>query len=120
MLSLAATAPLAFRAPLSAINMQQAAAATPTPEAPPPFNPVTFAKSLPGITDPLGFFDPAGFCTEATEEKIRFYREVEVTESVKALAVTAQVSRYCNSSCLILAVKCRLLNLAVPVHLRVF
>ena len=35
-------------------------------------------RDLPGITDPLGFFDPAGFCEDATEGKIRFYREVEV------------------------------------------
>jgi len=48
------------------------------PPPPPPFDPVTFAKSLPGISGPLGFFDPLGFCTEATEGKIRFYREVEL------------------------------------------
>merc|ERR1719387_1583 len=35
-------------------------------------------KSLPGITAPLGFFDPAGFCEGASEGKIRFYREVEL------------------------------------------
>merc|ERR1711939_568839 len=49
------------------------------------FNPNAFAKSLPGITAPLGFFDPAGFCSAengaegaATEGKVRFYREVEL------------------------------------------
>jgi hypothetical protein len=42
------------------------------------FNSVTFAKSLPGITGPLGFFDPLGFTEDATEGKIRFYREVEL------------------------------------------
>ena len=36
-------------------------------------------KKLAGITDPLGFFDPLGFCTDASEGKIRFYREVEVS-----------------------------------------
>jgi len=48
--------------------------------APPPFDPVAFAKTLPGITDPLGFFDPLGFCSQegTTEGKVRFYREVEV------------------------------------------
>eukprot|EP00967_Tisochrysis_lutea_P018390 scaffold20851_cov21-Tisochrysis_lutea.AAC.2 len=52
--------------------------------APPEFNPSTFAQSLPGISAPLGFFDPAGFCDgtnkegAASEGKIRFYREVEV------------------------------------------
>merc|ERR1719149_323580 len=31
-----------------------------------------------GVSGPLGFFDPLGYCNEATEGKIRFYREVEV------------------------------------------
>merc|ERR1711939_915983 len=46
----------------------------------PVWDPVAFAKTLPGITDPLGFFDPLGFCSQegVTEGKIRFYREVEV------------------------------------------
>merc|ERR1719472_226942 len=50
-------------------------------EAPAPvFNGETFAKSLPGVTAPLGFFDPAGFCSadDVTEGKIKFYREVEL------------------------------------------
>jgi light-harvesting complex I chlorophyll a/b binding protein 4 len=49
------------------------------------FNPNTFAQTLPGISAPLGFFDPAGFCSAdngaegaATEGKVRFYREVEI------------------------------------------
>merc|ERR1711990_1356489 len=55
--------------------------------APPPFDPVAFAKTLPGITDPLGFFDPAGFCSEegVTEGKIRFYREVELKHARVAM-----------------------------------
>ena len=48
------------------------------PPSPPPFDPVSFAKSLPGVTAPLGFFDPVGFCTDASEGKIKFYREVEL------------------------------------------
>merc|ERR1719356_2268741 len=35
-------------------------------------------KDLAGITEPLGFFDPVGFTTDASEGKIRFYREVEL------------------------------------------
>jgi len=47
------------------------------------FDPTEFAKTLPGITEPLGFFDPLGFCSgltekPATEGKVRFYREVEL------------------------------------------
>merc|ERR1719454_2724199 len=59
--------------------MQEAAAA-PVEATPEPFNSVTFAKSLAGITEPLGFFDPLGFCSEEgiSEGKIRFYREVEL------------------------------------------
>jgi len=39
-----------------------------------------YAKSLPGVTEPLGFFDPMGFCSaeDVTQGKIRFYREVEL------------------------------------------
>jgi len=64
------------------VKMQEAVAEV---EAPPPFNPTEFAKTLPGITDPLGFFDPLGFCSEdgssnekVSEGKVRFYREVEL------------------------------------------
>jgi len=35
-------------------------------------------KELPGITAPVGFFDPVGFTTDKSEGKIRFYREVEL------------------------------------------
>jgi hypothetical protein len=75
-------APSAYRAP--AMQMQEAAPAAPVEEAtPPPFQPEAFAKTLPGITAPLGFFDPMGFCANdaeqpVTEGKIRFYREVEI------------------------------------------
>merc|ERR1719231_1110200 len=60
--------------------MQEAAVAPEVEEAPPPFNGETFAKTLPGITGPLDFFDPAGFCSQEgiTEGKVRFYREVEL------------------------------------------
>ena len=45
----------------------------PTPE-PPKFDP----KTMPGATPPLGFFDPVGFSDDASEGKVRFYREVEL------------------------------------------
>jgi hypothetical protein len=35
-------------------------------------------KDLAGITEPLGFWDPAGFTEDKSEGKIRFYREVEL------------------------------------------
>jgi len=36
------------------------------------------AQSMAGVTAPLGFFDPLGFCTGSSEGKLCFYREVEV------------------------------------------
>merc|ERR1719181_2317059 len=66
-----------MRAPV--VKMEAVAAVEEEIE-PPPFNGVTFAKTLPGITGPLDFFDPAGFCSQegVTEGKVRFYREVEL------------------------------------------
>ena len=56
------------------------------------FDPNAFVQSLPGISGPLGFFDPAGFCASsngangaATEGKVRFYREVEVKHARVAM-----------------------------------
>ena len=39
-----------------------------------PFSP----KSMPGVSSPLGFFDPLGFTEDASESKVLFYREVEL------------------------------------------
>jgi hypothetical protein len=36
------------------------------------------AKSMAGVSAPLDFFDPLGFCTDCTEGKLCFYREVEL------------------------------------------
>merc|ERR1712151_1468860 len=59
---------------------------------PPAFDPTAFAKTLPGITAPLGFFDPAGFCStdgasndKVSEGKVRFYREVELKHARVAM-----------------------------------
>merc|ERR1719409_1838536 len=50
------------------------------PYVPAVFDGLAFAQTLPGITGPLGFFDPLGFCSKEgiTEGKIKFYREVEL------------------------------------------
>jgi len=44
------------------------------------FDGEAYAKTLPGVLAPMGFFDPLGFCSadDVTEGKIRFYREVEL------------------------------------------
>jgi len=41
---------------------------------------LTKAKNMAGVTEPLGFFDPVGFCSEdgLTEGRLCFYREVEL------------------------------------------
>jgi len=47
-----------------------------------------FAYGLPGTLDPVPFFDPAGFASEASLEDIKMYREAEVTHGrVSMLAV---------------------------------
>jgi len=47
-----------------------------------------FAYGLPGSLDPVPFFDPAGFATDATLEDMKMYREAEVTHGrVSMLAV---------------------------------
>jgi len=50
-----------------------------------PFDPTAFVKTLPGITDPLGYFDPLGFIAvdgagneKMSKGKVLFYREVEI------------------------------------------
>merc|ERR1719359_642743 len=48
--------------------------------APKKFDGVAYAKELPGVTEPLGFWDPLGFCEaeDLTEGKLKFYRECEL------------------------------------------
>merc|ERR1711881_134786 len=48
--------------------------------APKKFDGEAYAKELPGVTAPFGFFDPLGFCSadDITEGKVKFYREVEL------------------------------------------
>jgi len=70
---------LAFSGTRANVKMQEVAEVV--EEAPPKFSPNAFAQTLPGISGPLGFFDPIGFCSDekdASEGKIRFYREVEL------------------------------------------
>jgi len=68
---LAASGLIPSRDASRAARMQAEAAPPPSP---PPFD----VRTLPGVSAPLGFFDPVGFCSDASEGKIRFYREVEL------------------------------------------
>ena len=91
-LSLAATSTIGFAAPSAVafssvranLMMQEAAVEEAPAPAPAPFDPVAFAKTLPGVSGPFGYFDPLGFCTNdgsnevMSEGKVRFYREVEL------------------------------------------
>uniref|UniRef100_A0A7S0Q5U9 Uncharacterized protein n=1 Tax=Coccolithus braarudii TaxID=221442 RepID=A0A7S0Q5U9_9EUKA len=83
MLSVSLLAPTAFspamqlpilksRAPLGGVRMQETEAAAE------PDLPKFSVLDLPGISAPLGFFDPLDYCGEASEGKIKFYREVEL------------------------------------------
>lgn len=50
-----------------------------TPEIEAPGVDASFSvETMAGITPPLGFFDPVGFSQEASEGKMKFYREVEL------------------------------------------
>ena len=75
MLSIAAASPTSFASPSMAVRsmrsnvlMQEAA---PVEEAAPVFDSRKFAESLPGVTGPLGFFDPLGFSKEASPETMK-------------------------------------------------
>jgi len=65
-----------MRSPINMIKMQEAAVEAP----PPPPTPLEIAKAMPGATDPLGFFDPLGYCSsdDVTAGKVRFFREAEL------------------------------------------
>merc|ERR1719258_58785 len=69
----------------SVTSIMQEAAPVEAMEEMPPTPPSFDVKSLAGVTEPLGFFDPIGFCEEASEGKIRFYREVELKHARVAM-----------------------------------
>jgi len=91
MLSITSAAPLSFAgtAAFNPLSIKMQAEAVPEPE---PYNSLKFAKSLPGITCPLDFFDPAGFTTDASEGKIKFYREVELKHGRVAMLASSASS----------------------------
>jgi len=56
-------------------------------EAPPP-NPKSgfeYAQDLPGITAPLGFWDPASFCANTSPDEVKRFREAELTHGRVAM-----------------------------------
>ena len=51
----------------------------------PPSPPSFSCEDMPGVSAPLGFFDPAGFSDGVSEGRIKFYREVELKHSRVAM-----------------------------------
>lgn len=47
-----------------------------------------YVRSLPGITEPFGFFDPLSFCEGASQGRIKFFREVEIKHGRVAMLAT--------------------------------
>ena len=45
-------------------------------------------RAMPGITAPLGFFDPLGFSQGQSEGRVKFLREVEIKHSRVAMLAT--------------------------------
>merc|ERR1711924_220474 len=69
-------APVSMRSGLSAVRMQEAA---PVPEA--PLMGKAFAETLPGITAPMGYFDPLGLSDELTAAEVLKWREAELAHA---------------------------------------
>merc|ERR1719355_444956 len=65
-------------------RLRTAAEAT-SASAPPKFDPTQQV----GITAPLGFFDPAGFCNDVDEETFRGYRAAEIKHGRVAMMASA-------------------------------
>jgi len=45
-------------------------------------------KTMPGVTDPVGFWDPLGFSKDADEKKMRFLRFIELKNGRLAMLAT--------------------------------
>jgi len=74
-----ASRPTVARFAKRAPAMQEDATVAETQEVPTePPKPKFDVREMAGVSAPLGFFDPAGFTEDASEGKIRFYREVEL------------------------------------------
>merc|ERR1719486_1788069 len=48
------------------------------PDVPAPATGRAFAETMPGITGPLGFFDPLGFTDDKTPAEVLMFREAEL------------------------------------------
>merc|ERR1719460_161801 len=69
-------APVSVRSGLSAVRMQET---VPVPEA--PLMGKAFAETLPGVTAPMGYFDPLGLADELSAEEMLKWREAELAHA---------------------------------------
>merc|ERR1719380_75779 len=56
-----------------------------TTTTPPVGGGAAFAKTLPGVTAPLGYFDPMGLLEEQTKESVLMFREAELAHGRVAM-----------------------------------
>merc|ERR1719460_1400131 len=73
-------APVSVRSGLSAVRMQET---VPVPEA--PLMGKAFAETLPGVTAPMGYFDPLGLADELPAEEMLKWREAELAHGRVAM-----------------------------------
>merc|ERR1719460_2307908 len=73
-------APVSVRSGLSAVRMQET---VPVPEA--PLMGKAFAETLPGVTAPMGYFDPLGLADELPAEEVLKWREAELAHGRVAM-----------------------------------
>lgn len=85
MLSIAATTPLSFAAGAAGFSSAAVAPSAAGISMQAPFD----VTAMPGVCAPFGFFDPLGFSADASEGKIKFYREAEIKHG--RLAMVASV-----------------------------
>ena len=57
------------------------------------YNPADFSnvQNLPGILDPVGFFDPAGLSEGVSESELKRFREAELTRGAARKSKTHRV-----------------------------
>merc|ERR1719502_502761 len=66
--------PVSFVAPVGPTAAQQQQRVTMQT-----FDPIAFTKEMPGVSGPLSFFDPLGFCSgDARAGRVKFLREAEL------------------------------------------
>ena len=70
---------------MTVVRVRAEESPTESVEALPPTSGVEYAKTLPGITEPLGFWDPAGFCDSNSPSEIKRFREAELAHGRVAM-----------------------------------